>query len=146
MKMVMNDVTGRKWPRPRRWLAIGHGHDPQRGASRNAASAIARCLIMSAPDLRQYQRNTIAEFHATVAQGKRRIIIVGSGSLLLVPREMKVKHSGGVKAMTDEQLEAGIEAIQAMLEQRAVEGATLIEPAALPAPEEQFIEAASKSE
>jgi hypothetical protein len=45
---------------------------------------------------------------------------------LLVPREMKVEHSGGVKAMTDEQLEAGIEAIQAMLEQRAVEGATLI--------------------
>ena len=45
---------------------------------------------------------------------------------LLVPREMKVEHAGGVKAMTDEQLEAGIEAIQAMLEQRAVEGATLI--------------------
>ena len=58
---------------------------------------------------------------------------------LLVPREMKVEHSGGVKAMTDEQLEAGIEAIQAMLEQRAVESATLIEgieePAALLAPE-----------
>ena len=32
---------------------------------------------------------------------------------LLVPREMKVEHTGGVKAMTDEQLEAGIEAIQA---------------------------------
>jgi hypothetical protein len=65
---------------------------------------------------------------------------------LLVPREMKVEHTGGVKAMTDEQLEAGIEAIQAMLEQRAMKGATLIEPAALPAPEEQFIEGASKSE
>jgi hypothetical protein len=37
---------------------------------------------------------------------------------LLVPREMKVEHSGGVKAMTDEQLEAGIEAIQAMLAAR----------------------------
>jgi hypothetical protein len=58
---------------------------------------------------------------------------------LLVPREMKVEHSGGVKAMTDEQLEAGIEAIQAMLEQRAGESAKLMEgiaePAALPAPE-----------
>ena len=31
---------------------------------------------------------------------------------------MKVEHSGGVKAMTDEQLEAGIEAIQAMLAAR----------------------------
>ena len=38
---------------------------------------------------------------------------------LLVPREMKVEHTGGVKAMTDEQLEAGIEAIQRMLEARA---------------------------
>jgi hypothetical protein len=59
--------------------------------------------------------------------------------VLLVPREMKVEHSGGVKAMTDEQLEAGIEALQTMLEQRAGESAKLIEgraePAALPAPE-----------
>jgi hypothetical protein len=58
---------------------------------------------------------------------------------LLVPREMKVEHSGGVKAMTDEQLEAGIEAIQAMLEAKIpgdqaqiIEGVR--ESAALPAP------------
>ena len=38
--------------------------------------------------------------------------------VLLVPREMKVEHTGGVKAMSDEQLEAGIEAIQAMLAAR----------------------------
>jgi hypothetical protein len=38
---------------------------------------------------------------------------------LLCPRDVKVEHSGGVKAMTDEQLEQGIEAITAMLEQRA---------------------------
>jgi hypothetical protein len=37
---------------------------------------------------------------------------------LLVPREMKIEHTGGVKAMTDEQLEAGIEAITAMLAAR----------------------------
>jgi hypothetical protein len=57
---------------------------------------------------------------------------------LLVPREMKVEHSGGVKAMIDEQLEAGIEAIQRMLEARAGEQAKVIEampePVALPAP------------
>jgi hypothetical protein len=57
---------------------------------------------------------------------------------LLVPREMKVEHTGGVKAMTDEQLEAGIEAITAMLEARAGDQAKVIgalpEPAALPAP------------
>lgn len=57
---------------------------------------------------------------------------------LLVPREMKVEHSGGVKAMTDEQLEQGIEAIQAMLEARCGDSAKVIdavpEPVALPAP------------
>ena len=37
---------------------------------------------------------------------------------LLVPREMRVEHSGGVKAMTDEELERGIEAIQVMLAAR----------------------------
>jgi hypothetical protein len=59
---------------------------------------------------------------------------------MLVPREMKVEHSGGVKAMTDEQVEQAIEAIQTMLSARADEVAKVIEgtaePAALPAPNE----------
>ena len=38
--------------------------------------------------------------------------------VLLVPREMKLEHSGGVKAMTDEQLERGIELIEEMLRER----------------------------
>ena len=46
---------------------------------------------------------------------------------LLVPREMKVEHSGGVKAMSDEQLEAAIEAIQSWLEARAGDNAKVIE-------------------
>jgi ketopantoate hydroxymethyltransferase len=47
--------------------------------------------------------------------------------VLLVPREMKVEHSGGVKAMTDEQLEAGIAAVEAMLARRAGDDAKVIE-------------------
>ena len=35
--------------------------------------------------------------------------------VLLVPREMQIEHKGGVKAKTDEQLETGIEWIEAML-------------------------------
>jgi hypothetical protein len=58
---------------------------------------------------------------------------------LLVPRELKLEHSGGVKAMSDEQIEQAIEAIQIMLAARAGEAAKVIEgtaePAALPAPE-----------
>ena len=40
---------------------------------------------------------------------------------LLVPREMKVEHARGVKAMSDEQIEEAIAAIEAMLAARAGE-------------------------
>ena len=54
--------------------------------------------------------------------------------VLLVPREMKVEHSGGVKAMTDEQLEQGIEAITAMLAAKAGDDAQVIEGTVVPPP------------
>ena len=59
---------------------------------------------------------------------------------LLVPREMKLEHSGGVKAMTDEQIVGAIAAIEAwMAAQKAGEAAKVIEGEAevvpsLPAP------------
>ena len=68
--------------------------------------------------------DTIREMHAAFRRGGREAIDKVMRTqpaaflkllVLLVPREMKVEHSGGVKAMSDEQLEAGIEAIQAML-------------------------------
>jgi hypothetical protein len=49
---------------------------------------------------------------------------------LLVPREMKVEHAGGVKAMSDEQIEQAIAAIQAMLDARAGDAAQVIEATA----------------
>jgi hypothetical protein len=65
---------------------------------------------------------------------------------LLCPRDVKVEHSGGVKAMTDEQIEQAIEAIQAMLAARAGEAAKLIEgtaeSVARPAPDAQSLEIA----
>jgi hypothetical protein len=66
--------------------------------------------------------------------------------VLLVPREMQVERTGGVKAMSDEQIEQAIEAIQTMLAARAGEAAKVIEgtaePAALPAPNGPSPEAA----
>src|SRR3954471_13439631 len=71
--------------------------------------------------------DTIREMHAAFRQGGREAIDKVMRTqpaaflkllVLLVPREMKVEHSGGVKAMTDEQLEAGIAAIQEMLAKR----------------------------
>ena len=59
---------------------------------------------------------------------------------LLVPRDMKVEHSGGVKAMTDEQLERGIEILQELIAKRdadanakVIEGEAEVAPS-LPAP------------
>ena len=57
---------------------------------------------------------------------------------MLVPREMKVEHAGGVKAMSDEQIEEAIAAIK-VLAARAGETAQVIEGEAevvpgLPAP------------
>ena len=37
---------------------------------------------------------------------------------LLVPRGMKLEHSGGIKAMTDEQIERAIELIKEQLARR----------------------------
>jgi hypothetical protein len=58
---------------------------------------------------------------------------------LLVPREHKVQHSNPIKDLTDEELEAAIEAIQKMLATQA-ENAKVIEgttaPMALPVPTE----------
>ena len=58
---------------------------------------------------------------------------------MLVPKELKMEHSGGVKAMTDEQLERSLEVIKELIAQReaganakVVEG--VAEPAALAAP------------
>jgi hypothetical protein len=58
---------------------------------------------------------------------------------LLVPRELEVTHSGGVKSMSDEQIEAAIEAIQGMLAARDAGASARVidavpEPVALPAP------------
>ena len=59
---------------------------------------------------------------------------------LLVPREMKVEHAGRVKAMSDEQITAAIEAIEGWLAARSagdnakvIEGEAEVVPS-LPAP------------
>src|SRR5262245_36359867 len=68
---------------------------------------------------------------------------------LLCPRDVKVEHAGGVKAMSDEEIEQAIELIRIMLAERAGEAAEVIEgtaePAALPAPNGQSSEAALKA-
>jgi hypothetical protein len=62
---------------------------------------------------------------------------------LLCPRDVRVEHSAVIKAMSDEEIEQAIEAIQNMLAARAGEAAKVVEgtaePTALPAPEARSI-------
>ena len=52
---------------------------------------------------------------------------------MLVPREMKLEHSGGIKAMTTEQIERSIEFIKEMIAKRdAAANANVIEGEAMP--------------
>src|SRR5262244_3864901 len=124
-------------PRTCRWCSRGNlGGSAQR--SRHALNA-----------------DTIREMHLAFRRGGRKAIekvmrnqpaVFLKLLVLLVPREMKMEHSGGVKAMTDEEIEQAIEAIQNMLAARAGEAAKVIEgtaePAALPAPNAPSPEAA----
>jgi hypothetical protein len=56
---------------------------------------------------------------------------------MLVPKEMQIEHKGGIKAMSDAEIEAAIEMIQGMLAARAgetvIEGEAEVVPS-LPAP------------
>src|SRR5215813_591608 len=93
-------------------------------------------------------KDTILEMHRAFKLGGRKAIekvmrnqpaVFLKLLVLLVPREMQVEHSGGVKAMSDEQLEQAIEALEGFLAKReaganakVIEG--VAEPAALSVP------------
>lgn len=82
---------------------------------------------------------TIREMHAAFNRGGRQAIdkVMKNAPaqflkmlILLVPRELEVTHSGGVKGLSDEQLERGIEALEALMAKRAAkpgDDATIVE-------------------
>ena len=112
------------------------------GVSGNAAGNVHRSRHALNAD-------TIREMHAAFRQGGREAIdkvmrtqpaVFLKLLVLLVPRQMTLDHSGGVKDMTDEQLERGIEIIKELIAKRdAAANAKVIEgtaeTVALPAPD-----------
>ena len=107
------------------------------GVSGNAAGNVHRSRHALNAD-------TIREMHAAFRRGGRKAIekVMRDKSavflkllVLLVPREMKLEHSGGVKAMSDEQLERSIEILREMIAKREAEAnAEVIEGVAEPVP------------
>jgi hypothetical protein len=88
--------------------------------------------------------DTIREMHAAFRRGGRKAIETVMRNqpavflkllVLLVPRQMTLDHSGGVKAMSDEQIERSIELIKGMLAEReAAANAKVIGGIAEPVP------------
>ena len=107
-----------------------------RGTLEGSRRAFSADFIRTlADDFRLHGRQAIEKVRKTQPAAYMKICA------LLVPREMKLEHSGGIKAMSTEQIERSIELIKEILAQReAGANAKLIdgEPvdaAALPAPD-----------
>ena len=119
---------------PKRTMPVGRPFQP--GVSGNpGGSSRAR---------RNLNADTVREMHRAFREGGRAAILKVMKQqpaaflkllVLLVPRELEVTHSGGVKSMSDEELERGIEMITAMLAAReAGAGAKVIEASPEPEP------------
>jgi hypothetical protein len=89
-------------------------------------------------------KDTILEMHRAFKLGGRKAIekvmrnqpaVFLKLLVLLVPRDMKVEHSGGVKAMSDEEIEQAIEMIKSMVDQKLGEKAKVVEGVAEPVSE-----------
>ena len=98
------------------------------GVSGNAAGNVHRSR-------HSLNADTIREMHAAFRQGGREAIekvmrnqpaVFLKLLVLLVPREMKLEHSGGVKAMTDEQIDRAIAYIEEQLAKRDGSSAKVI--------------------
>ena len=89
-------------------------------------------------------KDTILEMHRAFKLGGRKAIekvmrnqpaVFLKLLVLLVPRDMKVEHTGGVKAMSDEEIEQAIEMIKSMVDQKLGEKAKVVEGVAEPVSE-----------
>jgi hypothetical protein len=109
------------------WLkgVSGNARGTLEGSRRAFSADFIRTL---ADDFRLHGRQAIEKVRKTQPAAYMKICA------LLVPREMKLEHSGGVKAMTDEQLERSLELIKELIAKRdAGENAKVVEGVAVPA-------------
>jgi hypothetical protein len=86
----------------------GYGGSPE--ATRRAFDK--RFLLDLAEDWQQHGREVLKRVRRESPAAYLKVCA------MLVPREMKLEHSGGVKAMTDEQLERSIELLKEMIAKR----------------------------
>ena len=125
-KIIDGRINGR--------FAPGHSGNPGGSPEATRRAFNKRFLLDLAEDWQQHGREVFKRVRRESPAAYLKVCA------MLVPKEVKLEHStSAIKAMTDEEIEAAIEAIQAMLEQRAGEGTKVIEGTAetigLPAPD-----------
>ena len=111
-------VLGAVAAAPRPTIALNPGGSPE--ATRRAFNK--RFLLDLAEDWQQHGREVFKRVRRESPASYLKVCA------MLVPKELKFEHSGGVKAMSDEQIERAIEFIKAMIAQQdAGANAELIE-------------------
>jgi hypothetical protein len=132
-KVINGRINGR--------FAPGYSGNPGGSPEATRRAFNKRFLLDLAEDWQQHGREVFKRVRRESPASYLRVCA------MLVPKEVKLEHStSAIKAMTDEQIEQAIEAIQTMLAAQAGEAAKVIEgtaePAALPAPNGPSPEAA----
>jgi hypothetical protein len=116
-------------------FAPGYSGNPGGSLEATRRSFNKDFLLALAADFKQHGASAIAKVREQQPGTYMKVCA------LLVSREMRIEHNQGVKAMSDDELERGIEMITAMLAAReaaenakVVEAVSVPEPVALPAP------------
>jgi hypothetical protein len=121
-------------------FAPGHSGNPGGSPEATRRAFNKRFLLDLAEDWQQHGREVFKRVRRESPASYLKVCA------MLVPREMQIEHTSGVKGMTTEAIEDAIAAIQTILAARAGEAAKVIEgtaePAALPAPNGPSPEAA----
>src|SRR5262245_21002409 len=114
-------------------FAPGHSGNPGGSPEATRRASNKRFLLDLAEDWQQHGREVFKRVRRESPAAYLKVCA------MLVPREMKIEHGGGIKAMTDEQIMAAIEAIETWMARQSSEAAKVIEGEAevvpsLPAP------------
>jgi len=114
-------------------FASGHSGNPGGSPEATRRAFNKRFLLDLAEDWQQHGREVFKRVRRESPAAYLKVCV------MLVPKEMQIEHKGGIKAMTDEQIEAAIEMIQGMLAAReagadakVIEG--IAEPVSEPGP------------
>jgi hypothetical protein len=112
-KVINGRIKGR--------FASGHSGNPGGSPEATRRAFNKRFLLDLAEDWQQHGREVFKRVRRESPAAYLKVCA------MLVPKEMKIEHSGGIKAMTDEQIMAAIEAIETWMARQSSEAAKVIE-------------------